>query len=129
MSLFSKFNPIAYRYTSSYNLEICIVSMRYDEKEKDQNMKIKKKLNLREVINLQLASKSQVIRLNKADNRIFLANLHDLANFLIFKIKTSNLFNISLSMKDDDKQSERDEEEHSGSESYENYDDYDEDTF
>ena len=47
--------------------------------------------------------------MNKADNRIFLTQLHDLANFLIYKVKTSNIFNISLSMKDDDRHDEEDE--------------------
>lgn len=27
--------------------------------------------------------------------------MHDLANFLVYKIKTSNIFNISLSLKDE----------------------------
>lgn len=37
------------------------------------------------------------------DNKVVLHQLHDLANFLIYKLKTSNIFNISLSMKSDEK--------------------------
>lgn len=109
MSIFSKFMPIDYEFTSCFNLEISITTMMFDENLKSENMQIKKKLNLREVINLQLAEKQQRIKMNKADNRIFLTQLHDLANFLIYKVKTSNIFNISLSMKDDDRHDEEDD--------------------
>lgn len=64
--------PIDYEFTSHLNLEIIIMTTNFDESLKHENMQVKRKFNLREIINLQMAEKHQRIKMNKVDNRIFL---------------------------------------------------------
>lgn len=109
--MFSRFIPIEYQFTSYFFLELCVITSNIDEDIKSEPHHIvKRRMNLREVLNLQLAEKSQRTVLTKSENRVSLNQLHDLANFLIFKVKTSNIFNISLTMKRDEKAEEEEEE-------------------
>lgn len=74
--------------------------------ESTQEQFIKRNLNLREIINLQMAEKAQRHGFSSIDKKIYLSDIKDLANFILFKIKTSNIFNITLSLKEEDEVSE-----------------------
>ena len=111
-SIFNPFEPIKYLYTSYFELELNILTtvfekIRTSEDQKEEQF-IKRNLNLREIINLQLAERAQRMGLRSIDNKIYLGDIKDLANFIIYKIKTSNIFNISLSLKSEEENNNED---------------------
>jgi len=108
-SIFQPFEPIKYLYTSLFELEL-ILSTRplHDKHKHNEESKteetIKRNLNLREIINLQLAERAQRHGFRSIDNKIYLGDIKDLANFILYKIKTSNIFNVTLTLKHDEEQ-------------------------
>lgn len=103
--IFRPFEPIRYLYTSSFELELHILTIQLGEKTKMENRQeqfIKRNLNLREIINLQLAERAQRHGFRSIDNKIYLSDIKDLANFIVYKIKTSNIFNITLALKEEE---------------------------
>jgi hypothetical protein len=57
-------------------------------------------------MNLQMAERAQRHGFSSIENKIYLSDIKDLANFILYKIKTSNIFNITLSLKEEDEISE-----------------------
>lgn len=95
--------------TSSYELELHILTIQLGERLRSDNAQeqfIKRNLNLREIINLQMAERAQRHGFSSIENKIYLSDIKDLANFILYKIKTSNIFNITLSLKEEDEISE-----------------------
>ena len=111
-SIFQTFEPIRYLYTSFFELELMLLTRQlYDrpvrtDGSKDGAVKterfVRRSLNMREILNLQLAERAQRHGFRSIDNRIYLGDIKDLANFILYKIKTSNIFNITLSLKNAD---------------------------
>lgn len=104
-NLFRPFEPIRYLHTSSFELELHILTTQLGERprfESGEEQFIKRSLNLREIINLQLAERAQRHGFRSIDNKIYLSDIRDLANFILYKIKTSNIFNITLTLKEEE---------------------------
>ena len=109
-SIFQPFEPIKYLYTSFFELEINVLTASYDKLRGSDDLRsedfIRRNLNLREIINLQLAERAQRMGFRNIDNKIYLGDIKDLANFITFKIKTSNIFNVTLSLKNEEENEE-----------------------
>lgn len=107
--VFRSFEPIRYLDASSYELELHILTIQLGERLRSDNAQeqfIKRNLNLREIMNLQMAERAQRHGFSSIENKIYLSDIKDLANFILYKIKTSNIFNITLSLKEEDEVSE-----------------------
>jgi hypothetical protein len=107
----TKFEPIKYLFTSYFEMELHLTTVHFDRLDKEDSLEnldepkiedfIIRNLNLREIINLQMGERAQRVGL-RIDNRLYLQDIQDLANFILYKIKTSNIFNITLSLKQDE---------------------------
>lgn len=103
-SIFSPFEAVKYLHTSSFELELQILTLAlYDDKRTEGGEQlIKRNLNLREIINLHMAERAINTGFRNIDNKVYLGDAKDLASFILYKIKTSNIFNITLSLKNEE---------------------------
>ena len=70
----------------------------------DRKIILKRRKNLLEVLNLQKVDETQTPLLTANKTLINIADLKNMAEFLYFKLRTSNIFNIRVSMRNDEEE-------------------------
>ena len=70
----------------------------------DRKVILKRRKNLLEVLNLQKVDETQTPLLTANKTHINIADLKNMAEFLYFKLRTSNIFNIRVSMRNDEEE-------------------------